>query len=97
MEIVNEKHLRQSDINNIVKDIRDGCLYRLEVEDIDNKDNIASYVVCPVCDSPVKIRYIPGKALHYVHPNGNAHSNESFEHYFTKYFIAEHILSLIHI
>lgn len=94
MEIVNEKHLRQSDINNIIKDIRDGCLYRLEVEDIDNKDDIASYVVCPVCESPVKIRYIPGKALHYVHPNGNAHSNESFEHYFTKYFIAEHISSI---
>lgn len=91
---VEENSLRMSDINNIVKCLEDGNLYRLDISDVDNREKINEIIVCPVCDHPVKIRNVPGKSLHYVHPNGKSHSNESFEHYFTKYFIAEHISSI---
>lgn len=94
MKIVGERSLRQSDINNIVQDTRDNKLYRLELIDIENKEELNHYIVCPLCNVNVKIRNIPGKSLHYVHPNGQSHSNESFVHYFTKYFIADHITSV---
>lgn len=94
MQLVGESSLLLSDINNIVKDTRDNRLYRLEFNDIRNKGELNNYILCPLCDTHVKIRNIPGKSLHYFHPNGQSHNNESFIHYFTKYFIANHIVSL---
>lgn len=94
MHRVEENSLRMSDINNIVKCLEDGNLYQLDISDVENREKTNEVIVCPVCEHPVKIRNVPGKSLHYVHPNGKSHSNESFVHYFTKHFIANHISSI---